>query len=46
MDRLSLIFFGGSAGRFGGIAAQIIQDRLELLALEMQRDQEALGHMW
>jgi uncharacterized membrane protein YqjE len=38
MGRLSLIISGftGAAGRFGGIAAQIIQDRLELLALELR----------
>ncbi|MDD3813869.1 MAG: phage holin family protein [Desulfocapsaceae bacterium] len=38
MDRLPLIIssFSGAAGRYGGIAAQIIQDRLELLALELR----------
>ena len=38
MDRLPLIMsgFSGAAGRYGGIAAQILQDRLELLALELR----------
>lgn len=38
MNRLPLIFSGvtGTAGRFGGIATQILQDRLELLALELR----------
>ncbi|MBN1548723.1 MAG: phage holin family protein [Syntrophaceae bacterium] len=38
MDRLPLIISGltGTAGRLGGIAAQILQDRLELLALELR----------
>ncbi len=38
MDRLPLIFSGftGTTGRIGGIAGQIIQDRLELLALELR----------
>ncbi len=38
MDRLPLIIsgFSGAAGRYGGIAAQILQDRLELLALELR----------
>jgi uncharacterized membrane protein YqjE len=38
MDRLPQIITGltGAAGRFGGIAAQILQDRLELLALELR----------
>jgi uncharacterized membrane protein YqjE len=38
MDRRPLIIsgFAGTAGRFGGIAAQILQDRLELLALELR----------
>jgi uncharacterized membrane protein YqjE len=38
MDRQPLIIsgFAGTAGRFGGIAAQILQDRLELLALELR----------
>ena len=38
MDRLPLIISGftGAAGRFGGIASQILQDRLELLALELR----------
>ena len=38
MDRLSLIISGftGASGQFGGITAQIIQDRLELLALELR----------
>ena len=38
MDRLPLLISGftGAAGRFGGIAAQIIEDRLELLALELR----------
>jgi uncharacterized membrane protein YqjE len=38
MKRLPLIISGvtGAAGRFGGIAAQILHDRLELLALEMR----------
>ena len=37
MDRLPMIISGlsGTAGRFGGIAIQILQDRLELLALEL-----------
>lgn len=42
MDRLSLIISGftGAAGQFGEIAAQIILDRLELLALELPRGQD------
>lgn len=38
MDRLPLIISGftGAAGRLGGIAAEILQDRLELLALELR----------
>lgn len=38
MNRLPLIISGftGAAGRFGGIASQILQDRLELLALELR----------
>lgn len=38
MARLPLIISGftGTAGRFGGIAAQILQDRLELLSLELR----------
>ena len=38
MNRLPLIISGftGAAGRFGGIASQILQDRLELLALEVR----------
>ena len=38
MNKLSLIFsgFSGTAGRFGGIAVQMLQDRLELLALELR----------
>jgi uncharacterized membrane protein YqjE len=38
MDRLPLIISGytGAASRLGGIAAQILQDRLELLSLEMR----------
>ena len=38
MDRLPLIISGftGTAGRFAGIAGQILQDRLELLALELR----------
>jgi uncharacterized membrane protein YqjE len=38
MDRRPLIIsgFAGTAGRFGGIAAQILKDRLELLALELR----------
>lgn len=38
MDRRPLIIsgFAGTAGRFGGIASQILQDRLELLALELR----------
>ncbi|MBU0994193.1 MAG: phage holin family protein [Proteobacteria bacterium] len=39
MDILSRIISGlkeGTAGRVGGIAAQILQDRLELLALELR----------
>jgi hypothetical protein len=43
MDRLSLIIFGGSAGLFGGIAVQIIRDRLEPHALELPRDQGTLA---
>lgn len=35
-DRLSLSGFTGAAGRFGGLAAQILGDRLELLALELR----------
>ncbi|RJQ77497.1 MAG: phage holin family protein [Desulfobacteraceae bacterium] len=38
MDRLLLPISGltGTAGRLGGIAAQILQDRLELLSLELR----------
>ncbi len=38
MNRLPLIIsgFAGAAGRLGGIAAQILEDRLELLALELR----------
>ncbi len=38
MDRLPLIISGisGAASRYGGIAAQILQDRLDLLALELR----------
>jgi uncharacterized membrane protein YqjE len=38
MDKLPLIISGftGAAGRFGGIAALILQDRLELLSLELR----------
>ncbi len=38
MDRLPLFIsgFSGVAGRLGGIATQIIEDRLELLALELR----------
>ena len=38
MDRLSLIIsgFSGAAGRLGGTAVQILQDRLQLLALEVR----------
>lgn len=38
MDRLPLIIsgFSGTAGRLGGIAVQILEDRLELLALELR----------
>lgn len=39
MDRLPPIISGftGAAGRFGGIASQILQDRLELMALELRQ---------
>ena len=38
MDRQPLFISGftGAAGRIGGIAAEILQDRLELLALELR----------
>jgi uncharacterized membrane protein YqjE len=38
MNRLPLIISGftGAAGRLSGIAAQILEDRLELLALELR----------
>lgn len=38
MNRLSTRIFGftGTATRLGGVAAQILQDRLELLALELR----------
>jgi uncharacterized membrane protein YqjE len=38
MNRLPLFVSGftGAAGRFGGIATQILEDRLELLALELR----------
>ena len=38
MDRLPSIIpgFTGASGRLGGLAAQILQDRLELLALELR----------
>ncbi len=38
MDRLPLIIsrFSGAAGRYGEIASQILQDRVELLALELR----------
>ena len=36
MNRLPILLSGftGTAGRFGGMAAQVLQDRLELLGLE------------
>ena len=38
MERLPLFIsgFSGAAGRLGGIATQILEDRLELLALELR----------
>ena len=38
MNKLPMIISGftGAAGRFGGLASQILQDRLELLALELR----------
>ena len=38
MNRLPMLIsgFSGTAGRFGGIAAQMLQDRLELLGLELR----------
>jgi len=38
MDRLSMIFSGftGAADRFGNIGLKILEDRLELLSLEMR----------
>ena len=38
MNRLPLILSGvsGAAGHLGGIAAQVLQDRLELLGLELR----------
>lgn len=38
MNRLPLIISGftGAAGRFGGLTIEILQDRLELLALELR----------
>jgi uncharacterized membrane protein YqjE len=38
MGRLPMIFSGitGAAGRISGLAGQVLQDRLELLALEMR----------
>ena len=38
MNKLPLIISGftGAAGRVGGLASQILQDRLELLALELR----------
>ena len=38
MNRLPLIISGftGAAGRLSGVAAQILEDRLELLALEVR----------
>jgi uncharacterized membrane protein YqjE len=39
MDRLPLTIteFTGAAGRIGGVTAQILQDRLELLSLELRQ---------
>jgi len=34
--RLFISGFTGAAGRFGGLAGQVLQDRLELLALELR----------
>ena len=38
--------FTGAAGRFGGLAGQILEDRLELLALELREAKIRLVQAW
>jgi uncharacterized membrane protein YqjE len=48
MTRLPLIIsrFTGAAGRFGGLAGKILEERLELLALEMREAKIHLVQAW
>lgn len=48
MTRLPRIIsrFTGAAGRFGGLAGQILEDRLELLALELREAKIRLVQAW
>lgn len=48
MTRLPLIIsrFTGAAGRFSGLAGQILEDRLELLALELREAKIRLVQAW
>jgi len=48
MNRLPLTISGftGSAGRFSGLAGQILADRSELLALEMREAQHTGFSPW
>ena len=48
MTRLPLTIsrFTGAAGRFSGLAGQILEDRLELLALELRETKIRLVQAW
>jgi uncharacterized membrane protein YqjE len=48
MDRLALIISGftGAAGRISGMAGQVFQDRLELLALELREAKIRFIQAW
>ena len=48
MTRLPRIFsrFTGAAGRFSGLAGQILEDRLELLSLELREAKIRLVQAW
>ncbi len=48
MTRLPRIIsiFTGAAGRFSGLAGQILEDRLELLALELREAKIRLVQAW
>jgi uncharacterized membrane protein YqjE len=48
MDRLPPILSGitGTAGRFGGIASRILQDRLELMSLELREAKIRFVQAW